>query len=633
MITWIKAHKVLTSVSCLLLAAALVGTTLLVSGRVNTVSGNDPVYGVYSGISESETVSVTLADGSPAEQYAGTRDPYYWPFASDSVWNMPIGSGANLTTVPVFQGTNAEKGAKSTGIGNAYAADTERVYLTNKTDKSYMVIRGNAPCSTRAAIKNILSAGGTFTYSGTTYNLFDSTGDNYTYNKGSAYWPTGLVVNDGGNEIAAIVQPDRRTVAQFQSNRGVKDSDPIDNGKALFPYDGTYDSTVPASQKFLISNLALVDLYGDGIYGSHWGSALSAMGGSIREGELTGDADIHHALKLNINQSLLFYGIVTEAALNTYNAGGTSNGHYEKGDVVPGYTWPATTHDGQTNQTYTGANPFVTMGSLLTVSEADYQTLKGSMQTEVGRKMLDALRYYGCYIVDNSAYDASWSSSPFEGMAWSISDTEIAAVQETYGIDIQSYKRRSNSTGETKKYCEDMDAIILCLRAVINNAPGSVGGGGTPSKPLAPEIVPLEGIEVQNQTIPVGSFTTLDVVCTPSNASVQDVTYSSASKNIEVSADGKTLKGLSAGTATVTVTSAESGFTATCTVTVGGGDVNGDGKVDAKDYTVLSNALRNNSVPTAAEEKKRYDVNNDGTVDENDLDALKALLSKGGSAE
>ena len=129
MITWIKAHKVLTSVSCLLLAAALVGTTLLVSGRVNTVSGSDPVYGVYSGISESETVSVTLADGSPAEQYAGTRDPWLWPFASDSVWNMPIGSGANLTTVPVFQGTNAEKGAKSTGIGNAYAADTERVDL------------------------------------------------------------------------------------------------------------------------------------------------------------------------------------------------------------------------------------------------------------------------------------------------------------------------------------------------------------------------------------------------------------------------------------------------------------------------------------------------------------------------
>ena len=52
MITWIKAHKVLTSVSCLLLAAAMVCTTLLISGRVNTVSAIDPVYFTVSCISE-----------------------------------------------------------------------------------------------------------------------------------------------------------------------------------------------------------------------------------------------------------------------------------------------------------------------------------------------------------------------------------------------------------------------------------------------------------------------------------------------------------------------------------------------------------------------------------------------------
>ncbi len=650
MITWIKAHKVLTSVSCLLLAAALVGTTLLVSGRVNTVSGSDPVYGVYSGISESETVSVTLANGTTAQQYAGTRDPYYWPFASDSIWNMPIGSGAVLTTVPVFQGTRAATGASSSGTGNAYAADKERIYSTNKTDKEYMVIRSRSPLTSRGLIKSILSAGGTFTYKGTEYNLFDSTGTNYQYNKGKAYWPTDLVVNDAGNEIAAVVQPDRRTVAQFQINRGYTDDTySADKGLALFPYDGSYDSGVENSQKFLISNLALVDLYGDGIYGSHWGSALSAMGGSIREGELTTKGvDIHHALKLNVNDSLLFYGIVTEAALNKYNAGNTNkdnpNGHYAAGDVVPGYTWPATKHDSQTentatdsygnykDQVYRGSNPFVTMGSLLTVSQSDYDKLAKKMKTDIGKKILNALRYYGCYIVDNTNYNP-YGGDDFEGFAWSVSDKEIAAVEKTYGITLSGYHRRSNSSDKTKAYCEDMDAIILCLRAAINNAPGSVGGGGTPSKPLAPEIGPLEGITVEAQTIPMESETTLDVLCTPSNASVQAVTYQSSNPSvIEVTENGK-LKGLSAGTATVTVTSAESGFTTTCTVTVGGGDVNGDGKVDAKDYATLSDALSKGDLPTAAEEKKRYDINGDGIIYNDDLDALKKLLLKGGSAQ
>lgn len=637
MIMWIKSHKALTSVTCLLLVAALAGTALLLSNHRNTVtSADETAFGTYSGISENDTVTVTMADGTTAEQYAGTRDPWLWPFSSDSIWNMPIGNNAALTAAPVFKGTTAETAALSTGSGNTYGADSERIYLTTQSDNQYMVIRGRGPCTTRSAIKDIFNNGGLVTYSGTKYNILDSTENNYEYNKGTAYWPTGLVVNDDGNEIAAILQPDRRTIAQFQSNRGKQaDSDP-DLGLALFPYDRTYDSSVSEEEKFLISNLALVDIYGDGIYGSHWGSSLSAMGGSIREGELTDEnVDIHHALKLNIDQTLLFYGIVTQEALYTCNPDG-DNGHYVKGDVIPGYVWPASSRDGQDSQTYTGSNPFVSMGSLLTISESDYQSLLATMKTEIGRKMLYALRYYGCYIVDNSAYKPWEGDKQYQGMAWSVSDKELTAVEETYGINMRTYSRRSTSDANTatRNYCADMDQIILCLRAVTNNTSGSIGGGGTPSKPLAPEIIPLEGITVSDQTIPLGSNTTLDVVCTPTNASVQKVTYSSYDTSvIDVSEDGATLKGLQAGSAIITVTSVESGFTQRCTVTVSNGDVNGDGKVDAKDYTVLSNAIRDNPVSIEAEDKKRYDINGDGDVNKDDLDALKALLSKGGSAQ
>lgn len=673
---WMKSHKVFTSVTCLLLVAALAGTALLLSNHRNTVtSADETVFGTYSGISEDKTVTVTLADGTEAEQYAGTRDPWLWPFSSDSIWNMPIGNNAALTATPVFAGTVVETAAaNAVQYGNKYSADIERIYLTSYEDTQYNVYRTGASgfpqtgssnetiynVATRGMIKSWITNGWTipgYKYGSKLYDLdlTSSTGINFEVSKGKAYWPTGLVVNDGGNQIAAIVQPNRRTVAQFQSNQGSATgwkTNP-DNGRALFPYDGDYDKDVPDEEKFIASNMYLVDLYSTGEHGTHGGSELSSIGGSIREGELTGDDNIHHALKLNIDQLQMFYGIVTQSALNTYNPNG-DNGHYVKGDVIPGYVWPALKCDSQTSETYTGSNPFVSMGSLLALSKADADAIQQQMAEanlsestkKLVNKFLYALQYYGCYIVDNTAYHPSSTDTDnvWSTFAWSVSDLEIDKVRKDYNICLTGYNRSSKMSGNngtttdietkaTKEYCAAMDMIVTRLRAVTNNTSGSIGGGGTPGKPLAPEIIPLEGITVSDQTIPLGSNTTLDVVCMPTNASVQKVTYSSSDTSvIAVSEDGATLKGRKAGTATITVTSDESGFTAECTVTVGNGDVNGDGKVDAKDYTVLSNAIRDKS-ELADEEKKRYDINGDGDVNEDDLDALKALLSKGGSAQ
>ncbi|NJK85629.1 MAG: hypothetical protein HC906_06360 [Bacteroidales bacterium] len=43
-----------------------------------------------------------------------------------------------------------------------------------------------------------------------------------------------------------------------------------------------------------------VDIYGDGIPGAHGGSALSAIGGCIRVGELVPGGKINHVLKINL---------------------------------------------------------------------------------------------------------------------------------------------------------------------------------------------------------------------------------------------------------------------------------------------------------------------------------------------
>lgn len=687
MIMWIKSHKVLTSVTCLLLVAALAGTALLLSNHLNTaVSADETAFGTYSGISENDTVTVTMADGTTAKQYAGTRDPWLWPFSSDSIWNMPIGDKATLTTVPVFKGTVVEKAAaKADQYGNKYSADTERIYLTSYEDTQYNVYRTGARgfpqtdsnnktiynVATRGMIKSWIKnkwtiPGYKFDSKFDDLDLTSSTGINFEVSKGKAYWPTNLidsngnktnlVVNDTGNQIAAIVQPNRRTVAQFQSNQGsVTDwkTNP-DNGRALFPYDGNYDENVPVEQKFIASNMYLVDLYSTGEYGTHGGSELSSIGGSIREGELTGDDNIHHALKLNIDQLQMFYGIVTQGALDTCNPDG-DNGHYVKGDVIPGYVWPALKCDSQTNETYTGSNPFVSMGSLLALSKADADAIQQQMAEanlsestkKLVNKFLYALQYYGCYIVDNTAYHpSSTDTDQWSSFAWSVSDLEIDKVRTDYNICLTGYNRSSKMSGNngtttdiektaTKQYCAAMDMIVTHLRAVTNNTVGSIGGGGTPSKPLAPEIVPLEGITVADQTIPLGSETTLDVVCQPTNASVQKVTYASSNESvIDVSDDGRTLIGITSGSTTIKVTSDESGFTDTCTVTVAAYsyDVNGDGKVDAKDYAALSKVAGKPEI--AEEDKKQYDITDDGNVDKDDLDALKnILLSKGGSAE
>ena len=126
--------------------------------------------------------------------------------------------------------------------------------------------------------------------------------------------PTGFVTEPKlgatDDNAAAILRPDRRTVHQSQ---------PVvrcANGVATSHY-----------------RFADADLYGDGIAGAHGGSGLSALGGTIRLGELVPGGAIRHALKIVIQPR--YY-------------------HYDRNSNAPGYRWPATTADGHAPATYTG---------------------------------------------------------------------------------------------------------------------------------------------------------------------------------------------------------------------------------------------------------------------------------------
>jgi hypothetical protein len=175
-------------------------------------------------------------------------------------------------------------------------------------------------------------------------------------------------------------------------------------------------------------------LTGTGIEGCHGGSGMSGIGGTIRQGELTGAQPIRHALKLSLP---------CETSCSPAHGG---------------HRWPAATADSGYEDEYGGDNPEVTMGALLALPpDTD---LSGITAPDV-RKVADALRTYGGYVVDQTGGAPAGSF-----------DVQSSAVREFPSIDSSQMRR-----------------VVDELAVVANNARNTPGGGvlGTPRRaPCAP---------------------------------------------------------------------------------------------------------------------------------------------------
>lgn len=197
----------------------------------------------------STTLGTALLLSTPVAVNAGARDPLKFPFASNSIWNMPIGSGAvyvpaNMPPVPG---------------GNAWAPMPE-------VEEENIVLRPLAP-STPIYYSNAGWSG---------QNRCGGTGGLLT----SVPMPTDFTApHDNKNSTAAFLRADGRTVVQTE------------------PF--TRCSAGGSATSFVV--MPPVDLYGDGIRGAHGGSGLSTLGGTLRVGELRpgGDAP-RHALKVAV---------------------------------------------------------------------------------------------------------------------------------------------------------------------------------------------------------------------------------------------------------------------------------------------------------------------------------------------
>ncbi|MBD2778468.1 hypothetical protein [Iningainema tapete] len=328
-----------------------------------------------------------------------TRDKFLWPFASTSPWNMPIGSDAR------YIAANIEK-AQYAG------ADLEFFYKLKQSDPERPVYAPGAWGEGRC---------------------------NGTQSMGiSLPFPDNIIVPDATkvpfstpNNASAFLMPDGKRLVQLSPLARCQPGGSI--------YGFRYSSPTEPD--------GMIDIYGAGIGGAHFGSRLSSIGGSIRKGELIGNKPIRHALKV------LIWG---EKYL-----------HYSKS--IPGFRWPATGADNYAADHYHGKNPALVQGSLLAIPPSETEASL-NLKTPAAKKLFHALQDYGAYIVDDAYWDCHYFSMEKEA---------LEEFQNTYGYGFQ------DTSGE---FYEDFMKLFQTLYIVDNNGSNSIGGGGTPRQPLAPPI-------------------------------------------------------------------------------------------------------------------------------------------------
>jgi hypothetical protein len=249
---------------------------------------------------------------------------------------------------------------------------------------------------------------------------------------GYEQWGKGL---PGGN--LAILMADGRTIRQTQ---------PFARCKA----------GGPGTSHYLFADQ---DIYGDGIYGSIGNSDLSAVGGTLRIGEGMPDSGpIRHVLKL---------------ALST-----RENVYYDS--ETKGFRWPAPKSDlaaGEYYGKYRQAPPVkaLRMGALLAIP--DWITIDSlELETEPGKIVAAAFHDYGAYVATDAA-PGTWSIISEFGP----DGRYIDEFAKKWGMNFETL---NDDSGWTR----DLNKIYNSLHVVDNNGPNSIGGGGKPRQPLAPEF-------------------------------------------------------------------------------------------------------------------------------------------------
>ena len=184
---------------------------------------------------------------SPAASRSGARDPFTWPFASTSIWNTPIGSGAVYAP------------AGLTAFG--FRPEPIGVYREDPSNPVWTIHRNNGVWPPQCT----------------------DTGQGPLPPATLRLPATITLPNPDANSTIAVVGLNGK-VYQFGEacvNNGSHD---------MYVTTSEHASTVAGAPR----------LTDDGNLGMHAGGGISNFGGLIRNGELEAAAPIRHALELNV---------------------------------------------------------------------------------------------------------------------------------------------------------------------------------------------------------------------------------------------------------------------------------------------------------------------------------------------
>jgi len=362
-------------------------------------------------ISKLASIALTsfLCSRVAAAEAEACRDPKQQPFLASSVWNTPIGSEAEFVTAGIFNASQSPP--------RNFFSDDDYFFVTSASDP----------------LTAWYKQGWWGPPSGTGHcNITGPLVDHLRF-------PHNVTVTAfGNNNGAGLLQPDGHTLIEMQPVYRCGPGSPI---------------LAQDCRSHCTNDIR----YGNGTTGAHGGSGLSAVGGTIRLGELShGAAAIQHALKLELYAKDYYWHAPNRTAC---------------------YSWPAITCDGYAltpgqHLEYGGTNPWVRPGSLLALTQADRQALDAVLTTDPGRVVADALASYGGYLVDDTA-------------------ATRGTICTEHGVTDQFKSDWDMDFDQTSgPWYDDLLAVFRKLQVVRNNGPDAVGGGGKPVQPPPPPLCP-----------------------------------------------------------------------------------------------------------------------------------------------
>jgi len=352
-----------------------------------------------------------------AAHCAPCRDPLTAPFNASSIWNTPLGDAAVFAPARLFQGVVPKSGVFS---------DTD-YFLTTTPASPLIEWRGQGHWN---ATPNCLQ----FPWAPLVQ---------------AVPWPSATyTITQGGNNALALLLPD---------------------GDSLILTQPAYRCTATAPLLSLHDRWhGTGSLRGAGNWGGHGGSALNAIGGSLRVGELlpTSPLPPAHVLKLQLWAKPYYFGSAVGANKSSC------------------YRWPALVCDGYSEDPalYGGSNPLLTPGALLAIPLASLNATLSTLTTAPGRALAWTLAHYGGLLCDDTYADRA---------TFNTEHGFTAAFESAWGFPF-TVSGPGDARPGAAAWLGDVVALFRALSIVVNNEASTPGGGGTPLLPPLPPLCPRQ---------------------------------------------------------------------------------------------------------------------------------------------